>query len=207
MNPGRVVYLLRQVCAALAEAHSVGLVHRDVKPGNIMLTQQAGLADVVKILDFGLVQHVGPSDGDDKLTRPGVLVGTPGYMSPEQATGVADVRSDIYSLGAVGYFLLTGQTPYSGRRMQQTATSVVLEPIPLRELRPELPADLEAVIQRCLRRDPEERFADIGVVDQALAACACATSWTSAEAAAWWREITVPVMAGTRSPSREDGCS
>jgi serine/threonine-protein kinase len=176
VNPGRVVYLLRQVCAALAEAHAVRLIHRDIKPGNIMLTQQAGLADVVKILDFGLVQHLAPSDGDDKLTQPGVLLGTPGYMSPEQATGVADIRSDIYSLGAVGYFLLTGQAPFSGRRIQQILTSLVLEPTPVRELRPEVPADLEAVIQRCLRRDPEERFADIHLVDQGLAACACASS-------------------------------
>jgi len=200
VNPGRVVYLLRQVCAALAEAHAVGLIHRDIKPGNIMLTQQAGLADVVKILDFGVVQHVGPSDGDDKLTQPGVPVGTPEYMSPEQATGVADVRSDIYSLGAVGYALLTGQTPFSGRRMQQILTLPVLEPTPLRELRPEVPADLAAVIQRCLRRNPEERFANIQLVDQALAACACATSWSSGEAAAWWRAAPVPVMGETECP-------
>jgi serine/threonine-protein kinase len=193
VSPGRVVYLLRQVCAALAEAHAAGLIHRDIKPGNIMLTQQAGLADVIKVLDFGVVQHLGPSDGDDRLTQPGVLVGTPGYMSPEQATGLADVRSDIYSLGAVGYFLLAGQDPFRGRRMQQVVKPLVVGPTPLRELRPEVPADLETVIQRCLRRDPEERFGDIQQVDQALAACACATSWSSAEAAAWWR-------AGTEGP-------
>jgi serine/threonine-protein kinase len=190
VSPGRAVYLLRQGCAALAEAHTVGLIHRDIKPNNIMLTQQAGLADVVKILDFGLVQHLGSSNGDDKLTQTGVPLGTPGYMSPEQAMGVADVRSDIYSLGAVGYFLLTGQTPFSGRRMQNILTPLVLEPTPLQELCPEVPADLEAVIQRCLRRDPEERFADIQLVDQALAACACASSWSSGEAAAWWRAGT-----------------
>jgi serine/threonine-protein kinase len=199
VSPSRAVYVLRQVCAAMAEAHAAGLVHRDIKPGNIMLTQQAGLADVVKILDFGVVQHLGPSDGDDKLTQPGVLVGTPGYMSPEQATGVADVRSDIYGLGAVGYFLLSGQTPYSGWRTQQILTS--LAPTPLRELRPEVPADLEAVIQRCLRRDPEERFADIKQVGQALAACACAASWSSGEAAIWWRTASAPVMTVTECPS------
>jgi eukaryotic-like serine/threonine-protein kinase len=113
-------------------------------------------------------------------------VGTPGYMSPEQATGVADVRSDIYSLGAVGYFLLTKETPFSARRMQQILPTLALQPTPLRELRPEVPADLEAVLQRCLRDDPRERFADIQQVDQALSACACAASWSSAEAAAWW---------------------
>jgi len=194
IQPGRAVYLLRQICAALAEAHAVGLVHRDIKPSNIMLTQQGGLSDVVKILDFGVVQHLGPSNDDDKLTQPGAMVGTPGYMSPEQFTGLADVRSDIYSLGAVGYFLLSGQSPRSGRRKQQTVTSA-LEPT-LRELVPEVPADLEAVIERCLRWDPEDRFSNIQLVDQALAACACAGSWGPEEAAAWWRTALAPVKAG-----------
>jgi eukaryotic-like serine/threonine-protein kinase len=188
VNPGRVVYLLRQACAALAEAHAAGLIHRDIKPGNIMVTQQAGLADVVKVLDFGLVQNLGPSDGEDELTQSGMVVGTPGYISPEQAAGVADARSDIYGLGAVGYFLLCGQVPFPGRRMQENPMSPILEPTPLRELRPEVPADLEAVILRCLRRYPAERFADIQLVDQAMAACDCADSWNSAEAAAWWRD-------------------
>jgi tRNA A-37 threonylcarbamoyl transferase component Bud32 len=200
LDPGRVIYLLRQACAALAEAHSAGLIHRDIKPGNIMLTQQAGLFDVLKILDFGIVQQLGASDGDDKLTQPGLLMWTPGYMSPEQATGVADVRSDIYSLGAVGYFLLSGQAPFGGGGMEQILTSLAQEPTPLRELRPEIPADLAAVIHRCLRRDPDERFADIQLVDKALAACLCATSWSSEEAAAWWRSAAVPVLAGTESP-------
>jgi eukaryotic-like serine/threonine-protein kinase len=200
LNPGRVVYLLRQACAALAEAHAMGLIHRDIKPGNIMVTRQAGLADVVKVLDFGLVQNVGPSDGDDKLTQTGMVLGTPGYISPEQAAGVADVRSDIYSLGAVGYFVLTGQTPFRGLRMHEIMMAPGLEPTPLRELRAEVPADLEAIILRCLRRHPEQRFADILLVDQALAACVCATSWNSAEAAAWWRAASVPGRAGTQSP-------
>jgi serine/threonine-protein kinase len=200
VSPGRAIYVLRQVCAALAEAHAVGLIHRDIKPSNIMLTQQAGLADVVKILDFGVVQHLRPSDGDDKLTRTGMLVGTPGYMSPEQVTGLTDVRSDIYGLGAVGYFLVSGHAPFSGQAMRQILTSQVLEPTPLRELRAEIPADLEAVLQRCLRRDPEERFADIQQVDQALAACSCAASWSSGEAAVWWRAAAGPGTAGTVGP-------
>jgi serine/threonine-protein kinase len=190
VNPGRAAYLLRQVCAALAEAHAAGLIHRDIKPSNIMLTQQAGLADVVKILDFGLVQHLDTSDGDDRLTQPGVLLGTPGYMPPEQATGVVDVRSDIYGLGAVGYFLLTGRSPFRREQMQQFLTSPILEPTPLRALRPEVPADLEAVIHRCLHRDPEKRFADIQLVGQALAACASVSSWSSDDAAAWWHART-----------------
>jgi serine/threonine-protein kinase len=195
VSPGRAVYLLRQVCAALAEAHAAGLVHRDIKPTNIMLTRQAGLADAVKVLDFGLVQSLGAADGDDKLTRPGMVVGTPGYMSPEQATGAADVRSDIYSLGAVGYFLLTGQTPSGQPRGHKAPTSPALEPTPLPALRPELPTDLEAIIRRCMGREPEERFADIRLVDRALAACSCAGSWGSEEAAAWWRANPVRLTA------------
>jgi hypothetical protein len=203
LNPGRVVYLLRQVCAALAEAHAVGLIHRDIKPGNLMLTQQAGLVDVLKILDFGIVQHLGPSDGDDRLTQPGLVMGTPGYMAPEQAKGAADVRSDIYGAGAVGYFLLSGRAPFRGRGMEQFLTSLANEPTPLRDLHPEVPADLEAVILRCLRRDPEERFANIQLVDQALAACVCAGSWSSAEAATWWRTAGSSVLVGTESARGE----
>jgi serine/threonine-protein kinase len=196
VDPGRVVYLLRQACASLAEAHGVGLIHRDIKPGNIMVTRQAGLADVVKVLDFGLVQSLVHLNGDDKLTQPGMVVGTPGYISPEQATGVADGRSDIYGLGAVAYFLLSGQTPFSGRRPQQVVASATLGPVPLREVRPEVPADLAAVVQRCLKWNPEERFANIRMVDEALAACACAASWGSQEAAAWWQTNPDPVTTG-----------
>jgi serine/threonine-protein kinase len=187
LPPGRVVYLLRQACASLAEAHAIGLIHRDIKPGNLMLTQQVGLFDVVKVLDFGVVQHLGPADGDDRLTQPGLLIGTPGYMSPEQAAGMADVRTDVYGLGAVAYFLLSRRAPFSGRGMQQIRTSLLEEPTPLRELRPEIPSDLSAVIERCLRREPAERFTDIGQLDQALAACDCAAAWSSEEAAAWWQ--------------------
>jgi serine/threonine-protein kinase len=198
-NPGRVVYLLRQVCAALAEAHAAGLVHRDIKPGNIMLTELAGLADVVKVLDFGLVQNISPSEEEDALTRTGMAVGTPGYIAPEQAAGVADVCSDIYSVGAVGYFLLTGQKPLAARRAHQARGSFALEPTPLRELLQEVPTDLEAVIWRCMHQNPEERFANIHLLDQALAACGCSASWSSREAEAWWRMNPVsPPQTGSR---------
>jgi serine/threonine-protein kinase len=199
-NAGRTVYMLRQACAALAEAHAVGLIHRDIKPGNIMVTQQAGLADVVKVLDFGLVQDLSPANDDDKLTQTGMVVGTPGYISPEQAIGIADVRSDIYSLGAVGYFLLTGQSPFGNRRTQPLTAALVLEPTPLRELRPEVPAELEAIIHRCLRRNPEERFGNIHMVAQALAACACGTSWNTVEASSWWRTAAALDSARANNP-------
>jgi serine/threonine protein kinase len=110
---GRVVHLLRQICHALREAHVAGLIHRDVKPGNVFVARRGGLYDVVKLLDFGLVKPVAEL-ASARLTQKGVITGTPQYMSPEQARGRSDVdaRSDIYSLGAVAYALLTGRAPF-----------------------------------------------------------------------------------------------
>src|SRR4030095_7752312 len=104
----------RQVCAALQEAHAAGLIHRDVKPGNVLVCERGGLHDVAKLLDFGLVQTHGLTADGEKLTQEGAIAATPAYMSPEQAAGGADVdaRSDLYSLGAVAYFLLTGRPPF-----------------------------------------------------------------------------------------------
>jgi eukaryotic-like serine/threonine-protein kinase len=196
LEPGRVVYLLRQLCAALAEAHTAGLIHRDIKPGNLMLTEQAGLFDVLKVLDFGLVQHVGPSEGDEKLTQSGLIMGTPGYMSPEQATGNADIRSDIFSLGAVGYFLLSGHAPFGGRGIQQIVTSLTQEPTPLNDLRKEVSPDVAAVIHRCLRRSPDDRFQDIEQVAQALGECTSTLAWNSRQAADWWQSAGDTVRGG-----------
>jgi serine/threonine-protein kinase len=117
--------------------------------------------------------------------------------------GVADVRSDIYSLGAVGYFLLAGQSPFGGRPIQQILTSLAHEPTPLRELRPEVPADLQAVIDRCLRRNPAERFGNIQLVDQALGACDCAGSWGLEQASAWWEANPMPAAEQQPAPQSE----
>ncbi|MFN9912668.1 MAG: serine/threonine-protein kinase, partial [Pirellulaceae bacterium] len=112
LQPGRAVYLLRQVCDALTEAHSRQLIHRDVKPANIMVTELGGAYDVAKLLDFGLVKPMAESmEEDQDLTQVGTVTGSPLYMSPEQALGEAhlDERSDIYSLGVVAFFALTGR--------------------------------------------------------------------------------------------------
>src|SRR5262249_14813671 len=116
LPPARVVRLLLQVAGALRESHAAGLVHRDVKPSNVMTHEPGGPSDVVKLLDFGLVQVRG-LDGDRvRLTGKGSITGTPAYMSPEQACGKEDLdaRTDVYSLGAVAYFLLTGRPPFTG---------------------------------------------------------------------------------------------
>ena len=124
VDPGRTVYLLRQVCHSLGEAHARGLVHRDVKPANIMVCRLGPDDDFVKVLDFGLVKHTAAGQTVTMLSMEGTVVGTPGYMAPEIALGRADVdgRTDIYSLGCVAYYMLTGQPVFSGDTPVATAS-------------------------------------------------------------------------------------
>ena len=174
LPPARVIHLLRQICGALAEAHARGLIHRDIKPGNVMICERGGVRDVAKLLDFGLVlPPAGDADGD-KLTQDGAVTGTPAYLSPEQAGGqeAVDARSDIYSVGALAYFLLTGFPPFAGRTgMKLIAAHLYEVPEPLSRRRPDVPADLEVVVLRCLAKEPDKRFHDVGSLDRALAAC------------------------------------
>ncbi len=185
---GRVVRLLRQLCGALAEAHEAGLIHRDVKPGNVMICRRGGVPDVAKLLDFGLVQ--GAEDQPDsqvKLTVEGAVLGTPHFMSPEQASGKpTDARSDIYSLGATAYFLLCGKPPFGGGTMEVIAAHMLQEPLPLASACADVPKDLSDVIMRCMAKKPAERFATVMQLDAALAACECARQWGDEQAAAWW---------------------
>jgi len=187
---GRVIHLLRQVCGALQEAHAGGLIHRDIKPSNILVCQRGGRHDVAKLLDFGLVQTHGLNQDGQQLTQEGAIPGTPAYMSPEQGAGIdLDARSDLYSLGAVAYFLLTGRPPFVRDSTVQTLAAHLAEPVvaPDRH-RPEVPADLQAVVLRCLEKDPARRFPNADELAQALARCRCADQWTRERAAAWWRD-------------------
>jgi eukaryotic-like serine/threonine-protein kinase len=189
LPPARVVFLLRQLCGALAEAHAVGLIHRDIKPGNVILGHRGGQADVAKLLDFGLVHRPSEAGDESRLTQPGLIFGTPAYVSPEQAAARADVdaRSDIYSVGALAYFLLTGQPPFVRASIVQTLAAHIGEPLtPSPRFRDAVPADVQAVVLRCLAKAPDARFADARALDEALANCACAREWTAAEAVAWW---------------------
>jgi serine/threonine-protein kinase len=185
LPPGRAVHFLRQVCGALREAHGRGLTHRDVKPGNVMVCDRGGVADVAKLLDFGLVLPP-PADPDgEKITRDGAVAGTPAYLSPEQAGGGAEVdaRSDLYSVGALGYFLLTGRPPFAGRSaVRMLAAHLYESPAPLPA---GVPADLAAVVMRCLAKRPADRWADAAALDAALAGCGCEAAWTAGEATAW----------------------
>lgn len=192
LPPQRAVHLLRQVCGALAEAHGVGLIHRDVKPGNIMVCARGGLHDIAKLLDFGLVHVLGPGLDSQKLTQDGMIAGTPAYMSPEQATGCNDLdaRSDLYSLGAVAYFLVTGQPPFLRPSAVQTLAAHLSEAVPApNSLCPDLPDDLQRIILRCLEKDPARRFPDAAALEHALGHCATAGCWTSEKAVDWWRQL------------------
>lgn len=189
MPPGRVIHLLQQTCDALAEAHAMGLVHRDIKPGNIFAAQRGGVCDVAKLLDFGLVK---PLDGSLNLeiTQEGALTGSPLFMSPEQAVGdpEPDARGDIYSLGAVAYYLLTGRPVFDGDKPIKVLLAHAHEtPQPPSVLRPDLPADLEAVVMRCLEKRPEDRYQDVLSLRAALLACTSAGTWTREDAARWWQ--------------------
>ena len=171
LAPARAVHVLTQLCGALQEAHARGLVHRDIKPGNVMLCERGGVPDVAKLLDFGLVAAVQAAPTDPRMTEAGMLIGSPAFMSPEQCMGDVEVTaaSDIYSLGALGYFLLTGSAPFSGRGAMQTVVAHVhATPRPVVESSPEVPVPLSDVIARCLAKQPEERYADAASLARAL---------------------------------------
>jgi serine/threonine-protein kinase len=190
LPPGRAVHFLLQLCGALHEAHSIGLIHRDIKPGNVMVCERGRTHDVAKLLDFGLVQTHLTQDSDDQLTQQGTIVGTPAFLSPEQAGSgeTVDARSDIYSLGALAYFLLTGQSMFAGRSpMKVLAAHLYESPASIRSFRADVPPDLDAVVIRCLAKNPQDRFSHIRALSEALADCGASEHWTEQEAAEWWR--------------------
>jgi len=188
MPPERVIFILRQACAALGEAHAGGLIPRDIKPGNIFLCRRGGVDDVAKLLDFGLVKPLLDEEPVD-LTADGAITGSPLFMSPEQALGDAkpDARSDIYSLGAVAYYLLTRRPPFQGDRPLKVLFAHAHElPTPPSVYRPDLPADLERVVMRCLEKNPADRYQTAAELDAALASCRAASLWNHTLAAQWW---------------------
>jgi eukaryotic-like serine/threonine-protein kinase len=190
--PGRVVHILRQACAALAEAHGQGLIHRDVKPANLHLCVRGGIPDHVKVLDFGLVKEISQGTDDDGGSGTGSFVGTPLYLSPEAIVSPAaiDARADLYGLGAVAYFLLTGVPPFHGGTVVEICghhLHTTPEP-PSRRLGRALPAALEALVLRCLSKLPEHRPATAAALGRALADCPEVTAWSDSDAAGWWQE-------------------
>ncbi len=203
-QPGsRVIHILRQVCLSLEEAHARGMVHRDLKPSNIMLCKVALQHDFVKVLDFGLVK---PTQTDDvtHLTVEGVSAGTPGYIAPEIAMGEGriDGRADIYTLGCVAYYLLTGALVFTETSPTAMAVAHVQKaPIPPSQ-RTELPvsADLEAVVMQCLAKKPGDRPAGARALIRMLDACDDAKQWCVDDADAWWR-THLPPSSSHRKPA------
>jgi hypothetical protein len=186
----RVVYLLRQACDSLAEAHENLLTHRDVKPANIYACKMGVAYDFVKLLDFGLVSSTAREDMSVQLTAEDATSGTPAYMSPEMALGKQDVdgRSDIYALGCVGYWLLTGKQVFEG----ETPVAVLVEHVkttpvpPSQRTEMEVPADLERVILKCLEKDPADRYQTAEELTRAFDACVLPRCWDNARAREWW---------------------
>jgi serine/threonine-protein kinase len=187
----RAIYFLQQICDSLGEAHEMGLIHRDIKPGNVYVCRYGRKVDFIKVMDFGLVKARGEAEGQDvKLTAENAVSGTPGYMAPEQLLGKRplDARVDIYALGCLAYWLVTGELVFSGSSVMETMVQHVREePIPPSERTElEIPASLEAVILRCLEKEPDRRPQTSDQLSQLLRACEVKTPWTHERARDWW---------------------
>ena len=188
----RVVHLLRQVCAALQDAHANGLVHRDIKPANVVVSRAGTTFDFVKVLDFGLVKLDSARDTDRelvKLSTDDSWSGTPGYMAPEVVLGAAtDHRVDLYAVGCVAYWLLTGKMVFEG----QNAVQVMMQHAQAEPQRPSarigraMPAALEALVMECLEKDPARRPASAEVLSERLDAVPLTSEWSAERAEEWW---------------------
>jgi serine/threonine-protein kinase len=187
--PGRVIALIRQACESLDEAHEKGMIHRDVKPSNVFVCRLGKQTDFVKLLDFGLVKAL-QSSQQARLTVQGEISGTPAFMAPEQVRNEMEIdsRSDVYGLGCVAYYLLTGTLVFEAL----TPLSMAIAQM---EQRPEppswrtevpIPASLERVVMACLEKRPEDRPQSAAEVAELLDACSDISPWTRADAARWW---------------------
>ena len=189
LPPGRAIYLLQQACESLSEAHARGLVHRDIKPANIQVCQMGDYCDWVKVLDFGLVKTLGGDLPEAGLTAPHTLAGTPAYLSPESALGEpVDQRTDIYALGCVAYWMLTGRYVFTGESaMQIVARHTSSEPTPpSRHSGFDLSPALDDVVLACLKKKPADRPATARDLYDRLSKCGEEATWTREEASRWW---------------------
>ena len=184
LPPARAVHFLEQICQSLGEAHERGLVHRDIKPANLFVCRQGLVFDFVKVLDFGLVQHhqeVAP----DPDARPAEIAGTPGFMAPESlADGEASPLSDLYAVGCVGYWLLTGRPVFDGTEQQGAGTTPPSVGAPHT-----VPAELDRLILSCLARRPADRPASVDALRSELLELAPRLPWTQDQARSWWRAV------------------
>ncbi|MCE9636893.1 MAG: serine/threonine protein kinase [Planctomycetes bacterium] len=191
LDEGRVIFILQQVCGSLNEAHELGLIHRDIKPENIVLCRAGGAFDVVKVLDFGLVMDR-RSDEAVKLSATGAMLGTPTYMAPEAflRPESVDARSDLYSLGAIGYLLLCGKPPFEGKTVVELFHQHTKEvPVaPSEKCEREILPDIEKALLACLEKDPERRPKSANALSRELEWCRSFGEWNRDKARYWWQE-------------------
>jgi len=191
LPPERAVSFLRQICDSLGEAHEAGLIHRDVKPANVYVCRYGREVDFIKVLDFGLVKHgrMAQRDGQ-QLTADQVASGTPAFMSPEQALGedAVDGRSDLYAVGCVAYWLLTGTLVFEGRTAMETIVMHIHSPPdpPSRRTPLPIPPELETIVLACLAKDPAARPGTAEELERRLASVPLARPWTAERAREWW---------------------
>jgi eukaryotic-like serine/threonine-protein kinase len=203
--PERAIHIIRQICQSLIEAHDNGLVHRDIKPANIFLSRLGTEVDFVKVLDFGLV-HLRDNHAGVKLTADGSISGTPAYIAPEVALGEGsyDHRADIYALGCVAYWLLSGKLVFDGETPMKMLMQHVSTPAPRLSTRTEIPipAELEALVMQCLEKDPARRPGSAAEIVERLSKIAVAHPWTPERAATWWR-VHLPEQVHTPSVAED----
>jgi serine/threonine protein kinase len=185
----RTIHLLVQICGSLAEAHGAGLIHRDIKPANVIVCERGGIQDVAKVLDFGIARDL---QGEHTGATQGGIAGTPLFMSPEalRANERVDGRSDIYSIGAMAYYMISGTPVFEGGSPAEVGARHLRddpEPPSTRVSTP-VAADLERIILACLQKDPDRRPQTVESLAASLAACADAGSWGQDDASAWWAE-------------------
>ncbi len=194
----RAISMLLQVCHSLAEAHGEGLIHRDIKPANVYVCRYGREVDFVKVLDFGMVKSK-RDDAETELTAEHAVAGTPAFMAPEQVLGSAaiDGRSDIYAVGCVAYWLVTGQLVFKGRTSMETMVQhthdVPVPPSARTEM--EIPPALDAIILACLAKDPSARPPSADALSEALASIDTRSRWTTGRAREWW-DLHHPARSG-----------
>jgi serine/threonine-protein kinase len=195
LTPARAVFLLKQMCEALDEAHSMNLIHRDLKPQNIFVSRLGNKYDIIKLLDFGLVK-IQTSSGRETSTDSNKrsFCGTPLFMPPGQVTSYdqVDGRSDIYALGCLAYFMVTGRPPFLGKKTNEVLTAHAVEPVvPPSSINSNISGQLDAAILKCLEKLPVDRFQNVGELAKAVGACEFPKDWTDDLAKQWWSTVGV----------------
>lgn len=206
VTPGRVIYILRQICASLEEAHERGLIHRDIKPLNVILCERGRQADFVKVLDFGLVKDVVTPE-QMQITMPEMVAGTPLYVAPERLRDPdrIDARSDIYSIGVIGFNLLTGRDTFTGRTVMEVCQHVMhsTPPRPSQRAPFDVPDVLDQLIVDCLARDPADRPQSVTRMIEILDSIPEASAWGQREARQWWQENAARIAPAAEKAASE----